>query len=146
MGWQEVRSQDDADFLMQVVEQFHDWRLASVKYDPLGRAIGGSKSLARFKGKTDALTILFRYCAKDKRGEWPEIELRFYGVSRMGFESLQDPEPFWECWLGKNTWGSWVFASDDPLTEKEQNDPRSIESDILIVADEIYWRLANGSL
>lgn len=146
MRWQEVRTQDDADFLMRVVEQFHDWHLAAVEYDPLARAGDGSKSLARFKGDTNALVILLRYCVKGKRGEWPEIELRFYGVSRMGFESLQDPESLWECWLGKTTWGGWVLTSGSPLTEEEQNDSRSIESDFFIVADEVCWRLANGSL
>lgn len=77
MGWQKVRAQDDADFLMQVVEQFHDWYLAAVEYDPLARAGDGSKSLARFKGDTNALAILLRYCVRDKRGEWPRSNCGF---------------------------------------------------------------------
>lgn len=108
MKWQEVRSQDDANYLMRAAEQFHDWYLAGFNYDPLASAADDSKSLSRFTSDINALTVLLRYCSKDKRGEWPEIELQLSSVYKMDFGKLRDPDPFWECWLERLDGGGSV--------------------------------------
>lgn len=145
MEWNEIQSQADADHLMRVVEQFHDWYLAGVKYDPLARADGDDKSLARFTSETDALTVLLRYDSTDERGDWPEIELQFLGVYRMGFGPLREPDPFYECWL-EETMGGWAFVAEDPLTDEERNHPHKIKSNLFAIGGEVRWRLAGGTL
>lgn len=141
----EIRSQVDVGHLMRAVEHFHDWYLAGIKYDPLARADDGSKNLARFMSETDALTILLRYDSTDDRGDWPEIELQFLGVYRMGFGPLKEPDPFYECWLEETTRG-WAFVGEDPLTDEERTHPQKVKSNLYAIGSEVRWRLVSGSL
>jgi len=145
MEWNEIRSQVDVGHLMRAIEHFHDWYLAGIKYDPLARADDGSKNLARFMSETDALTILLRYDSTDDRGDWPEIELQFLGVYRMGFGPLKEPDPFYECWLEETTRG-WAFVGENPLTDEERAHPQKVKSNLYAIGSEVRWRLVSGSL
>ena len=143
--WNIIRSQADADRLLGIAEHFHDWYLAGVKYDTLARTDGDGKNLARFTSETDALTVLLRYDSTDDRGDWPEVELQFLGIYRMGFGPLKEPDPFYECWLEETTRG-WAFVGEDPLTDEERNHPQMIESNLYAIGSEVRWRLAGGTL
>lgn len=143
--WNIIRSQADADRLLGIAEHFHDWYLAGIEYNPLERANDGSKNLARFTSETDALSILLRYDSADENGDWPEIELQFLGVYRMGFGPVKEPDPFYECWLEETARG-WAFVGEDPLTDEERGRPHLIRSSLYAVGSTVRWRLAGGSL
>lgn len=145
MEWNGIRTNADANQLMLAVEHFHDWYLAGVEYDPLARVGDEDKNLARFTSETDALTILLRYDSTDDRGDWPEIELQFLGVYRMGFGPLKEPDPFYECWLEETARG-WAFIGEDPLTDEERRQPHSIRSMFYAIGSEVRWRLVSGFL
>lgn len=40
----------------------------------------------------------------------------------------------------------WAFVDDAPLADEERNQERPINANLQIVAAEVRWRLANGSL
>lgn len=143
--WNIISSQADADRLLGIAEHFHDWYLAGIEYNPLERANDDSKNLARFTSETDALSILLRYDSVDENGDWPEIELQFLGVYRMGFGPVKEPDPFYECWLEETARG-WAFVGEDPLTDEERERPYLIRSSLYAVGSTVRWRLAGGSL
>ena len=90
MGWIELTTDEDVEFLMEHVDGFHDWYVAGFSYDPLAQSEDDDLSLARFKVDTDALTITFRWDTKTKRGTWPEVQVEFRCLHVFNFALCND--------------------------------------------------------
>ena len=138
-AWHEVRAADDVDRLMSLVEHFHDWFVSSISYDPLSRAAEGDESMSRDLSETDSLLIRFRFDSVDSRGEWPEVELEFFGLGKLAFDPDCRTEPLYEAHL-EQVGCRWAFVSDEPLIEEEKERIWSASSGLCIVADEVRWR------
>ena len=142
MDWLEIRTEDDAECLMERVCEFHDWYVAGFSYDPLARSEESSLSLSRYKVDVDALTVVFRWDHKRKDGTWPEVRLEFRGLHAFRFANHNDPDPLWDCTIKKTNGDCWFFADDASVdfSEEELIHPETINSNLLVICEELRWK------
>lgn len=142
MDWLEIRTEDDAECLMERVYKFHDWYVAGFSYDPLAQSKENSLSLSRYKVDVDALTVVFRWDHKRKDGTWPEVRLEFGGLHVFRFSNSNDPDPLWGCAIKKTNGNCWLFADNASIdfSKEELAYPETIVSNILVVCEEIRWK------
>lgn len=90
MGWIELTTEEDVEFLMEHVDGS---TIGTSQGSPTTRSAQSEDddlSLARFKVDTDALTITFRWDTKTKRGSWPEVQVEFRCLHVFNFVLCND--------------------------------------------------------
>ena len=142
-AWHEVHAVDDVDELVRLVGHFHDCFVSTIRYDPLARAAEGDENMSRDLSEADSLLIRFRFDSVDSNGDWPEVELEFFGIGKLSFEPDCRVSPLYEAHL-EQVGDAWVFINDSSLSEEEKEGIWSINSGLCVIADEVRWRRAGG--
>lgn len=140
MSWIDIRTENDVKRMLERVEHFHDWFVASYSYDALGNCDDNDLNLGRLKEGLDASIITFRWDCKCK-GQWPEVQLRFGDVSAfdISLEWLQEGCPLYEANLEETAHG-WVLINDCWLTPEEREHPLEIKANLFVLSGNVKWR------
>lgn len=142
-AWREVHVADDVDELMRLVGSFHDCFISVIRYDPLARAADGDENMSRNLANTDSLVLRFRFDSVDSNGEWPEVELEFFGLGKLSFEPDCRVSPLYEAHL-ERVGDAWAFINESSLSEEEKEGIWSINSGLCVIAEEVRWRRSGG--
>lgn len=140
MDWIDIKTDDDAEKLLERVEHFHDWYVSGYSYDSLGSCEDGDLGLSRLKEDLDALVVTFRWDCMCK-GQWPEIQMKFDEVRAFNISLgwLQEGCPLYGAFL-EETDSGWVLVGDDPLAPEEREHPIGTKANLLVVSKNVKWR------
>ena len=137
MEWNVIRTQDEADEFLKLVEELHDWFIAEVSMVASHSRSRGNATAIEEGGY--AVTIRFVHDSPVSGAGFSSFEMKFDEVFRLEV-SPENITPLMEASLEKTMFG-WVLCNDEPLTDREREYPGDMHASLLIrCGGDVLWR------
>ena len=139
MEWNVIRTQDEADEFLELVEGLHDWFIAEASM-VAGHGCSRGNATSVEEGGYAAI-VRFVYDSSVASAGFSSFEMKFDEVFRLEV-SPENIMPLMEASLEKTMFG-WVLCNDGPLTNWEREYYVDIHANLLVrCGGDVLWRSA----
>ena len=137
MEWNVIRTQDEADEFLKLVEELHDWFVAEVSIAASRDCSGGNATSVEEGGY--AAIVRFVYDSPVSGAGFSSFEMKFDEVFRLEV-SPENIMPLMEVSLEKAMFG-WALCNDGPLTDREREHSGDMHANLLVhCGGDVLWR------
>lgn len=137
MEWNVIRTQDEADEFLELVEELHDWFVAEASMVASHGCFRGNASSVEESGYV--AVIRFVYDSPVSGAGFSSFEMKFDEVFRLEV-SPESVMPLMGASLEKTMFG-WVLCDDGPLTNREREHPSDMHANLLVrCVGDVLWR------